>query len=198
MAGRLMGQSINLTVDFAGLELETPVLTASGTSGYADELTEFMDFSNLGGITTKSISLEPRKGNPTPRIVETSAGMLNAIGLANMGLDQFLQEKVPILEKLDTNVFVNLAGQTIDDYVAVTERLASEKAVDGFELNISCPNVKKGGITFGTDPKLIREITAAVKSVCMDKPLMVKLTPTVTDISVTAQAAVDAGADAIS
>ena len=193
-----MGQSINLTVDFAGLELATPVLTASGTSGYADELTEFMDFSNLGGITTKSISLEPRKGNPTPRIVETSAGMLNAIGLANMGLDQFLQEKVPILEKLDTKVFVNLAGQTIDDYVAVTERLASEKAVDGFELNISCPNVKKGGITFGTDPKLIREITAAVKSVCMSKPLMVKLTPTVTDISVTAQAAVDAGADALS
>jgi dihydroorotate dehydrogenase (NAD+) catalytic subunit len=198
MAGRLMGQSINLTVDFAGLELATPVLTASGTSGYADELTEFMDFSNLGGITTKSISLEPRKGNPTPRIVETSAGMLNAIGLANMGLDQFLQEKVPILEKLDTKVFVNLAGQTIDDYVAVTERLASEKAVDGFELNISCPNVKKGGITFGTDPKLIREITAAVKSVCKSKPLMVKLTPTVTDISVTAQAAVDAGADALS
>ena len=193
-----MGQSINLTVDFAGLELATPVLTASGTSGYADELTEFMDFSNLGGITTKSISLEPRKGNPTPRIVETSAGMLNAIGLANMGLDQFLQEKIPILEKLNTNVFVNLAGQTIDDYVAVAERLASEKAVDGFELNISCPNVKKGGITFGTDPKLIREITAAVKSVCMDKPLMVKLTPTVTDISVTAQAAVDAGADALS
>jgi dihydroorotate dehydrogenase (NAD+) catalytic subunit len=198
MAGRLMGQSINLTVDFAGLELATPVLTASGTSGYADELTEFMDFSNLGGITTKSISLEPRKGNPTPRIVETSAGMLNAIGLANMGLDQFLQEKIPILEKLDTKVFVNLAGQTIDDYVAVTERLASEKAVDGFELNISCPNVKKGGITFGTDPKLIREITAAVKSVCMSKPLMVKLTPTVTDISVTAKAAVDAGADALS
>ena len=193
-----MGQSINLTVDFAGLELETPVLTASGTSGYADELTEFMNFSNLGGITTKSISLKPRKGNPTPRIVETSAGMLNAIGLANMGLDQFLQEKVPILEKLDTNVFVNLAGQTIDDYVAVTERLASEKAVDGFELNISCPNVKKGGITFGTDPKLIREITAAVKSVCKSKPLMVKLTPTVTDISVTAKAAVDAGADALS
>ena len=193
-----MGQSINLTVDFAGLELATPVLTASGTSGYADELTEFMDFSNLGGITTKSISLEPRKGNPTPRIVETSAGMLNAIGLANMGLDQFLQEKVPILEKLDTKVFVNLAGQTIDDYVAVTERLASEKAVDGFELNISCPNVKKGGITFGTDPKLIREITAAVKSVCKSKPLMVKLTPTVTDISVTAKAAVDAGADALS
>jgi dihydroorotate dehydrogenase (NAD+) catalytic subunit len=198
MAGGLMEQSVNLTVDFAGLKLATPVLTASGTSGYADELGEFMDLSNLGGITTKSISLEPRKGNPTPRIVETSAGMLNAIGLANMGLEQFLQEKIPILEKLNTKIFVNLAGKTIDDYVAVTERLASQEAVDGFELNISCPNVKKGGITFGTDPTLIREITAAVKSVCMDKPLMVKLTPTVTDISITAQAAVDAGADALS
>lgn len=193
-----MEKSINLTVDFAGLELATPVLTASGTSGYADELTEFMDFSSLGGITTKSISLKPRKGNPTPRIVETNAGMLNAIGLANMGLGQFLQEKIPILEKLNTKVFVNLAGQTIDDYVAVTEQLASQKAVDGFELNISCPNVKKGGITFGTDPNLIREITAAVKDVCRDKPLMVKLTPTVTDISITAKAAIDAGADALS
>lgn len=193
-----MEQSVNLAVNFAGIELATPVLTASGTCGYADELTEFMDFSNLGGITTKSISLEPRKGNPTPRIVETSAGMLNAIGLANMGLERFLQEKIPVLEKLDTKVFVNLAGRTIDDYVAVTQRLASEKAVDGFELNISCPNVKKGGITFGTDPKLIREITAAVKDACMGKPLMVKLTPTVTDISVTAEAAINAGADAIS
>jgi dihydroorotate dehydrogenase (NAD+) catalytic subunit len=173
-------------------------MTASGTSGYADELAEFMDFSQLGGITTKSISLKPRKGNPTPRIVETNAGMLNAIGLANMGLDQFLEEKIPVLEKLNTKVFVNLAGQTIDDYVAVTQQLASQKAIDGFELNISCPNVKKGGITFGTDPKLIREITAAVKSACGEKPLMVKLTPTVTDISVTAQAAVDAGADALS
>ena len=193
-----MEQSINLTVDFAGLKLATPVLTASGTSGYADELTEFMDFSNLGGITTKSISLDPRKGNPTPRIVETSAGMLNAIGLANMGLEQFLQEKIPLLEKLDAKVFVNLAGKTIDEYVSVAQRLASEGAVDGFELNISCPNVTKGGITFGTDPKLIREITAAVKEVCMEKPLMVKLTPTVTDISITAKAAVDAGADALS
>lgn len=193
-----MEQNVNLKVSFAGLELITPVLTASGTSGYADELAEFMDLSNLGGITTKSISLEPRKGNPTPRIVETNAGMLNAIGLANMGLEQFLKEKIPVLDELDTKVFVNLAGKTIDEYVAVAQRLASEVAIDGFELNISCPNVKKGGITFGTDPKLIREITAAVKEVCMNKPLMVKLTPTVTDISVTAQAAVDAGADALS
>ena len=185
-------------VDFAGLQLATPVMTASGTCGYADELAEFMDVSVLGGITTKSISLKPRKGNPTPRIVETSEGMLNAIGLANMGLDQFVEEKIPILDQLNTNIFVNLAGQTIDDYVTVAQRLSAESAIDGFELNISCPNVKKGGITFGTDPKLIGDITSAVKQVCGDKPLMVKLTPTVTDISVTAQAAVDAGADALS
>ena len=193
-----MEQNINLTINFAGLELSTPVLTASGTSGYADELTEFMDLSNIGGITTKSITLQPRKGNPTPRIIETDAGMLNAIGLANMGLEQFIQEKMPVLNTLNTKIFVNLAGQTIEDYVAVTKKLAPQEAIDGFELNISCPNVKKGGITFGTDPNLIREITTAVKNVCMEKPLMVKLTPTVTDISLTAKAAIDAGADALS
>lgn len=187
-----------LQTDFAGLKLSSPVTTASGTCGYADELAEFMDMSTLGGLVTKSISLEPRTGNPTPRIVETNAGMLNAIGLANMGLDRFLEEKVPVLEQLDTQIFVNLAGKSIDEYVAVAQRLAKEKAIDGFELNISCPNVKKGGITFGTDPVLIGEITAAVKAVCDNKPLMVKLTPTVTDISVTAQAAVDGGADALS
>jgi dihydroorotate dehydrogenase (NAD+) catalytic subunit len=194
----MMKQDVNLTVDFAGLELATPVMTASGTCGYADELAEFMDLSVLGGITTKSISLKPRKGNSIPRIVETSEGMLNAIGLANMGLDQFREEKIPILEKLNTKIFVNLAGRTIDEYVTVADSLAKEAAIDGFELNISCPNVKKGGITFGTDTKLIGEITAAVKNVCLNKPLIVKLTPTVTDISVTAQAAVNAGADALS
>lgn len=188
----------NLKTDFAGLPLAGPVMTASGTCGYADELAEFMDMSVLGALITKSISVEPRPGNPTPRIVETNAGMLNAIGLANMGLDRFLEEKIPVLEKLDTKIFVNLAGKSIDEYVAVTEKLAGQNAIDGFELNISCPNVKKGGITFGTDPVLIREITAAVKAVCRSKPLMVKLTPTVTDISVTARAAVEAGADALS
>lgn len=188
----------NIQVDFAGMKLQSPVLTASGTSGYADELGEFMDMPRLGGITTKSISLQPRKGNPTPRIVETSAGMLNAIGLANVGLEQFIEEKIPVLEQLKTVVFVNLAGKTIDEYVKVAQRLSSESAIDGFELNISCPNVKKGGITFGTDPILIKEITSAVKHVCGTKPLMVKLTPTVTNISDTAQAAIDAGADALS
>lgn len=193
-----MEKSVNLQIDFAGLSLASPVMTASGTCGYADELAEFMEVADIGGIVTKSITLEPKSGNPTPRIVETSSGMLNAIGLANMGLDRFLEEKIPVLEKLPTRIFVNLAGKTIDEYVAVAERLARETAIDGFELNISCPNVKKGGITFGTDPILIKEITAAVKNVCAAKPLMVKLTPTVTDISVTAAAAVEAGADALS
>jgi dihydroorotate dehydrogenase (NAD+) catalytic subunit len=193
-----MEKAANTQINFAGLKLAGPVMTASGTCGYADELMEFMDLAKIGGIITKSISLEPRAGNPTPRIVETSSGMLNAIGLANMGLEQFLAEKVPVLEKLNTKIFVNLAGRTIQEYVTVTERLAPESAIDGFELNISCPNVKKGGITFGTDPVLISEITAAVKAVCGTKPLMVKLTPTVTDISLTARAAVEAGADALS
>lgn len=188
----------SLKVDFAGLTLASPVITASGTCGYADELAEFMNISRLGAITTKSISLEPRKGNPTPRVVETSSGMLNAIGLANMGLERFQAEMIPVLETLNTRIFVNLAGTTIDDYVQVTRALAKSDAIDGFELNISCPNVKKGGITFGTDPELIKEITSAVKAVCDGKPLMVKLTPTVTNISVTAAAAIEAGADALS
>jgi len=194
----MMHQDVDLTVDFAGVKLANPVLTASGTCGYAEELGEFMDVSALGGVVTKSITLAPRKGNPTPRIVETDAGMLNAIGLANIGLERFLSEKIPMLEKLGTAVFVNVAGQMIDDYVAVAERLAKEKAISGLELNISCPNVKQGGISFGTDPALIRDITRQVKQVCGGKPLIVKLTPTVTDICATARAAVESGADALS
>jgi dihydroorotate dehydrogenase (NAD+) catalytic subunit len=193
-----MQQDVDLTVDFAGVKLANPVLTASGTCGYAEELGDFMDVSALGGVVTKSITLAPRKGNPTPRIVETDAGMLNAIGLANIGLERFLGEKIPMLEKLGTAVFVNVAGQMIDDYVAVAARLAKEKAIGGLELNISCPNVKQGGISFGTDPALIRDITKQVKQVCGGKPLIVKLTPTVTDICATARAAVEAGADALS
>lgn len=193
-----MSGQVDLSVAFAGVTLANPVLTASGTCGYADELAEFMDVAGLGGVVTKSITLAPRKGNPTPRIIETDAGMLNAIGLANIGLERFVCEKIPVLEGLGTAVFVNVAGQMIEDYVQVAERLANEKAVSGLELNISCPNVKQGGISFGTDPTLIREITGAVKAVCGSKPLIVKLTPTVTDICATARAAVEAGADALS
>jgi len=187
-----------LNVDFAGLTLANPVFTASGTCGYVDELADFMDINSLGGFITKSISLQPRKGNPTPRIVETNCGMLNAIGLANIGVERFISEKIPLIEKLSTAVFVNLAGETIDDYVRAAELLCRCKAIAGLELNISCPNVKKGGITFGTDPQQVKQITAAIKKAAADKVLIVKLTPSVTDITLTARAAVEAGADALS
>ncbi len=193
-----MGQNMDMSVNFAGLTLANPVFTASGTCGYADELSDFMDVNALGGFITKSISILPRKGNPTPRIVETDSGMLNAIGLANVGLDRFLLEKIPIIEQMKAAVFVNIAGQTIDDYVRVTEQLSTISCIAGFELNISCPNVKQGGITFGTDPALIEDITRQVKAVSGKKPLMVKLTPAVTDITATARAAVNGGADALS
>ncbi len=193
-----MDESIDITVEFAGIGLANPVFTASGTCGYADELADFMDINILGGFITKSITAKPRKGNATPRIVETDSGMLNAIGLANIGLDKFIEEKLPILEQMSAAVFVNVAGRTIDEYVAVAERLASEIAIAGFELNISCPNVKQGGISFGTEPEQVKEITSAVKNAVGQKVLMVKLSPAVTDISVIARAAVEAGADALS
>jgi dihydroorotate dehydrogenase (NAD+) catalytic subunit len=193
-----MTGTVNISVDFAALKLANPVFTASGTCGYADELADFMDVSRLGGFITKSITVKAKKGHATPRIVETDAGMLNAIGLANIGLDKFIQEKLPIIETMTMPVFVNVAGETIAEYVTVTERLANERAIAGFELNISCPNVEKGGISFGRDPEQVTQITSAVKKAAGNKILMVKLSPTVTDISAIAQAAVEAGADALS
>ena len=193
-----MKEDIDISVDFAGLRLANPVFTASGTSGYADELSDFMDVNSLGGFITKSITAKPRKGNATPRIVETDSGMLNAIGWANIGLEAFVEEKLPVLEKLSCAVFVNIAGETIDEYAAVAERLATSEAIAGLELNISCPNVELGGISFGTDPSQVSEVTSAVKKVVGEKVLMVKLPPAVTDVSVIAQVAVDAGADALS
>ena len=193
-----MSENVDISVDFAGLKLNNPVFTVSGTCGYADELDSFMDVNCLGGFITKSITLKPRKGNPPPRIVETDSGMLNAIGWANVGLDKFIEEKLPIIEKLTVPVFVNLAGKNTTEYAAVAERLASENAIAGFELNISCPNVEQGGINFGTDPEQVKDITSAVKEVCGEKILMIKLAPAVTNISEIAQAAVEAGADALS
>jgi dihydroorotate dehydrogenase (NAD+) catalytic subunit len=193
-----MTETVDISVDFAGLRLANPVFTASGTCGYADELADFMDINLLGGFVTKSVTAKPRQGNATPRIVETDSGMLNAIGLANIGLDAFIQEKLPIIEKLTVPVFVNVAGETIDDYVAVVQRLAVEAAIAGFELNISCPNVAEGGISFGTEPAQVTEITSTVKKAAGEKVLMVKLSPCVTDISVIARAAVEGGADALS
>jgi dihydroorotate dehydrogenase (NAD+) catalytic subunit len=193
-----MAGEVDISVEFAGLRLANPVWTASGTCGYADELSDFVDVNRLGGFITKSVTLQPRQGNPVPRVVETDSGMLNAIGLANIGVEEFIGEKLAILEKLSCAVFVNIAGETIEDYVAVASRLCEQKAISGFELNISCPNVKQGGITFGTEPAVVKEITSAVKAACGGKVLMVKLTPNVTDIAVTARAAVEAGADALS
>ena len=191
-------KEVDISVDFAGLRLANPVFTASGTCGYADELGDFMDVDSLGGFITKSITLKPRKGNPTPRIIETDAGMLNAIGLANVGLDRFIEEKLPIIAEMSVPVFVNVAGELIEEYVAVVERLAGVDAIAGFELNISCPNVAKGGISFGRDPTQVSEITSAVRKAARDKVLIVKLSPNVTDIRIIARAAAEAGADALS
>jgi dihydroorotate dehydrogenase (NAD+) catalytic subunit len=193
-----MNRDVDISIDFAGLKLSNPVFTVSGTCGYADELGDFMDVNCLGGFITKSITPKPRKGNAPPRIVETDSGMLNAIGWANVGLDKFIEEKLPVIRKMSPAVFVNIAGETIADYVAVVERLAAESAIAGFELNISCPNVEHGGVSFGTDPAQVTEITKAIKEASGDKVLMVKLAPAVTDIGVIARAAVDAGADALS
>ena len=189
---------IDLTINFAGLKIKNPVFTSSGTCGYVDELTDFMDINQLGGFITKSITLQKRDGNAVPRIVETDSGMLNAIGLANIGIDRFIAEKIPLIKQFDTPFFVNIAGQTIKEYTAVAEKLANCNEIAGLELNISCPNVKKGGITFGTDPKLVYEVTSSVKKAAGKKILMVKLTPSVTDISAIASAAIEAGADALS
>jgi len=193
-----MNEAVDIAVEFAGLKVANPVFTASGTCGYADELADFLDVNKLGGFITKSITLKPRKGNPPQRTVETDSGMLNAIGLANIGVEAFIAEKITLIEKLRVPVFVNVAGSTLDEYVTVAEKLAGQKAIAGIELNISCPNVNKGGITFGTDPMQVSEITSAVKKAAGEKILMVKLSPCVTDISITARAAVEAGANALS
>jgi dihydroorotate dehydrogenase (NAD+) catalytic subunit len=193
-----MSENIDISVEFGKLKLANPVFTASGTCGYADELSDFMDVNQLGGFITKSVTVKPRQGNDTPRAVETDSGMLNAIGLANIGLDAFVQEKLPLIANLTVPVFVSVAGETIEDYITVVQRLATEQAIAGFELNISCPNVAAGGISFGTDPAQVTEITSTVKKAAGEKVLMVKLSPCVTDISVIARAAVDAGADALS
>jgi dihydroorotate dehydrogenase (NAD+) catalytic subunit len=194
-------KKINISVKFAGLKLANPVFLASGTCGYADELADFMDLKKIGGFITKSITPKPRKGNPDPRIVETDCGMLNAIGLANIGLEKFIKEKLPILKRMSAfgvAVFVSVAGETIDEYAAVIERLSDEKAIAGFELNISCPNVKMGSISFGTEPAIVEDITAAAKKAASRKVLMVKLAPQVSDISAIARAAIDGGANALS
>ncbi|MBN2211929.1 MAG: dihydroorotate dehydrogenase [Sedimentisphaerales bacterium] len=191
-------QQPDLSTALGGVKPANPVMTASGTCGYAFELGDFVDLSRLGAFVTKSITLEPREGNKPQRTVETAAGMLNAIGLANIGLKRFCAETLPLLRQMNMPIFVNVAGRTQEDYLKVCERLAAEDGLAGLELNVSCPNVKEGGITFGTDPQVLGRLVAAVREVIGSMPLMVKLTPNVTDITVTARAAVDAGADVLS
>jgi dihydroorotate dehydrogenase (NAD+) catalytic subunit len=189
---------VDLHVDIASVSLANPLMTASGTCGYADEYADFVDLRALGAFVTKSITARRRIGNEYPRVVETRAGMLNAIGLANVGLETFLAEKVPQLEKLSLPVFVNVAGTTVEDYLEVAEALEDVDVVKGVELNISCPNVKEGGIAFGVDPDQVEKITSALRKVCRRNILIVKLSPNVSDITVTARAAVNGGADALS
>ena len=189
---------VRTTVDVGrGLALRNPILTASGTFGYGLEFEPFLDLAALGGIVVKGISPHERGGNPPPRLVETPSGMLNAIGLQNVGVERFVAEKLPALSERDTAVVVNVYGHSVDDYVAVAGALEAERGVAALELNLSCPNVKEGGLEIGRSPEQIRRVTAAVRAETA-KPLWVKLTPNVTDIVVMAEAAVDGGADAIS
>lgn len=187
----------DLRVSIAGKILPNPVGAASGTFGFGDEFEGLTDITSLGAVYTKAVTPEPRAGNAPPRLTETPAGMINAIGLANPGLEIFLREKVRILEKLPCPAIVNVAGEVEADYLKVTEAMNEVDGVWGIELNVSCPNVDRGGMAFGTDPKVLEALTGAVRKVC-SKPLIVKLSPNVTDISETARAAEAAGADALS
>ncbi|MCC7146897.1 MAG: dihydroorotate dehydrogenase [Phycisphaeraceae bacterium] len=197
----LTADKVSLAVDLAGLHLANPMMTASGTCGYADEYADFADLSKLGAFVTKSITLKPRKGNEAYRIVETRGGMLNAIGLANVGLDVFLADKLPVLARMKAagpRIIVNVAGHSFDDYLQAASRISREAIVDAIELNVSCPNVSDG-LTFGTNPDLLKQLVRRVRDALRpDCRLIVKLSPNVTDITQTAGAAVEGGANILS
>ncbi|NIA22119.1 MAG: dihydroorotate dehydrogenase [Anaerolineaceae bacterium] len=190
-----MSTALNVTI--GKMALRNPVMTASGTSGYGQELAEFFELSQLGAFVTKAITPGERVGNETPRLIETRAGLLNAIGLANVGLKIFLTDKLPWLRRQDVPVIVNVAGSTVEEYVEVAAALDGAEGIDGIELNISCPNVKAGGLEFGRSEKAINEVVSAVGEVVRRAVYIVKLTPNVTDIAAMARAAIDAGAEAL-
>jgi dihydroorotate dehydrogenase (NAD+) catalytic subunit len=188
---------VDLRVTLGKLELKNPVTTASGTFGYGEEYSEFVDLNTLGAIVVKGISLQPMEGNPSPRICETSCGMLNAIGLQNIGVKKFLKEKLPYLRQFDTKVIVNVFGNTVQDYVRLSKTL-DDAGVDAIELNVSCPNVKKGGIAFGTDKKVLGRLVAHVKKSVANAVVITKLSPNVSSIPEFSRTAEDAGSDVIS
>ena len=187
---------MNLSVNFAGVAMKNPVTTASGTFGSGAEYSEFVDLGKLGAVTTKGVASVPWAGNPTPRICETYGGMLNAIGLQNPGIDVFVKRDIPFLKKYDTRIIVNVCGRTPEEYVEVVKRLAKEP-VDLLEINISCPNVEAGGIAFGQEPEMVEKITDKIKQNAK-QPVIMKLSPNVTDITKMAKAAEAGGADAVS
>ena len=192
-----MSISPDLTTVFCGVEMKNPVTVASGTFGSGIEYADFPDLNKLGAVTTKGVANVPWAGNATPRVAETRSGMLNAIGLQNPGIDTFVKRDLVFLSNYDTKVIVNVCGRSVSDYVEVVERLGDEEAVDLLEINVSCPNVKEGGIAFGVDPKALNEITREIKKKAK-QPVIMKLSPNVTDIAEMARAAVDGGADALS
>lgn len=188
---------VDLTVQVGALRLRNPILTASGTFGYGIEFAHLVDLSRLGGFVTKGISLEPIEGAPAPRLWETPSGMLNAVGLQNVGVQAFLTDKLPLLRKYNTPVIVNVFGYCLEEYAEVIRRLEDAEGITAYELNISCPNVKKGGMQFGSDPALVGEVVAAARKAAAKRPLWVKLMPLVTDIGLIARAAESSGADAV-
>lgn len=187
---------MNTTVNIAGVEFKNPIMTASGTFGSGMEYSQFVDLNKLGAVVTKGVASVPWPGNPTPRIAETHGGMLNAIGLQNPGIDVFVKRDIPFLKQYDTKIIVNVCGKTTEEYLDVVEKL-SDEPVDMLEINISCPNVKEGGIGFGQDAKTAYAITKEIKKIAK-QPVIMKLSPNVTDITVMAKAVEDAGADAVS
>lgn len=189
--------NVDLSVNIGSLKLRNPIMLASGTVGYGNEIAEFSNLNKLGGIVTKSLSLKPRKGNPPQRIVETPAGMLNAIGLANVGVEVFLKEKIPFLKQYDVPLICNIAASSVEEYVECTKILTIEETIKAFEINVSCPNVKDGGLQFGNDVKAVANVTSKVRAVT-NKPLIIKLSPNVSYISEFAQAVKQEGGDAVS
>lgn len=188
---------MNLSVKIGKLNLKNPVMTASGTFGYGDEYSEFIDLNRLGAVVVKGLSLTPKEGSPPPRIVETAAGMLNAIGLQNIGIENFVREKLPFLRSYDTAVVVNFFGDSVEEYAEAAKRLSAAEGIHALEMNISCPNKQADWCIFGTDPAVTFDVVNAVRK-ATDLTLIVKLSPNVTDIAVMAKAAAEAGADAVS